>query len=61
MQNVDRLLLRLGAVLCGVLLALGLIVAPDWPRRIIATGVGLAGLVLFMWIIRRRSRHIERI
>lgn len=57
MRGVDRLLLRIGAVMCGVLLFLGLIVAPDWPRHLIATGAGLAGLVFFAWVIRRLRRR----
>jgi urea transporter len=53
MKGLDRLLLRTGAALCGVLLVLGLFIAPDWPRRLAALGAALAGLGFFVWISRR--------
>lgn len=56
MRYVDRILLSLGSVLCGVLLAFGLFFPPDWSRSIIATAAGIAGLVFFAWVILRRQR-----
>lgn len=56
MKGIDRLLLRSGAILCGILLCLGLFIAPDWPRRMIAVGAALAGLSFFALVIQRYER-----
>lgn len=53
MQRLDHLLLRMGAALCGVLLVMGLFIAPDWPRRLLALGAALVGLLLYAWVARR--------
>lgn len=50
---LDHLLLRMGAAICGVILVMGLFIAPDWPRRILCVAVGLAGLGFYTWVARR--------
>jgi hypothetical protein len=52
-KMLDRLLLRMGAALCGVILVMGLFIAPDWPRRILCIAVALAGLGFYTWVARR--------